>query len=137
MKLFNIRGKLVDKNVSKYAIDWNKKSRSKIQFDVKQFLKPYWSSYLVFEEFPVFGSLLKVDILNMTLKIAIEVHGPQHNEFHYFHNNSPNAYLKSIKNDSQKLEWLSDNKFKIVEINHDEVKLLTPEFCKEKYNLIL
>ena len=76
------------KNVSKYKIDWEKKSRSKIQFAVKQFLKPHWCYQVCFEEFPVFGSKMSVDILNATKKIAIEVNGPQHKKFNkFFHNN--------------------------------------------------
>lgn len=137
MKLYNIYGKLVGKNVTKYLIDWDGKSRSKLQFQTKQFLKPYWRPFVVYEEFPVYGSLLKVDILNATLKIAIEVHGQQHSEYHFFHNNSPNAYLRSIKNDMQKADWLVRNGYRLVEINHDEVEKLTPEFFKEKFGIEL
>jgi hypothetical protein len=137
MKLYNISGKLVSKNVTKYLIKWDKESKSKIQFQTKQFLKPYWKGLIVYEEFPVYGSLLKVDIVNATLKIAVEVHGPQHGELHYFHNNSPNNYLESIKRDYKKLQWLEKNKFTIVEINHDEVDTLSKEFFKEKFNICL
>ena len=55
MKLFNVNGKLVGKDVVKYRINWNKKCRSKIQFKVKQFLLPYWRNHICFEEFPVYG----------------------------------------------------------------------------------
>jgi hypothetical protein len=78
-----------------------------------------------------------VDLLNATLKIAIEVNGPQHNEFHYFHNKRPYNFLKGIKNDMSKLEWLEKNEFKLVEINFDEVPLLSQEFFAEKYDIIL
>ncbi len=43
----------------KYLIDWEQKSRSKIQFNTIQFLKPYWNSHVVFEEFPVAGNSSK------------------------------------------------------------------------------
>lgn len=137
MRLFNIHGKLVSKNVSKYLINWDKKSRSIIQFQTKQFLKPFWIGCICYEEFPVYGSLLKVDILNATLKIAIEVNGPQHNEFHYFHNKNPNNYLKGFKNDVVKSSWLKKNGFQLIEINHDEINLLSKEFFLEKFNLTL
>ena len=84
MRLFNINGREQKKNVSKYVIDWNKKSRSKVQFAVKKFLEPFWNSQIVYEEFPVYGSRMKVDILNATKKIAIEVQGGQHNSFNKF-----------------------------------------------------
>lgn len=137
MRLKNVYGKLVTKNVSRYLIKWDGASKSKIQFKVKQFLKPYWRGLVVYEEFPVYGTLLKVDLLNATLRIAIEVHGPQHGEFHYFHNNSPNAYLGSIKRDYQKSEWLVTNEFQFIEINYDEVDTLSVGFFQEKFGLKL
>ena len=78
MKLYNLTGRLINKNVSQFLIDWEKKSRSNIQFEVKQFLKPFWKNHICYEEFPVFGSRMKVDFINFTKKIAIEVNGEQH-----------------------------------------------------------
>ena len=137
MKLLNIRGRSVNKNVNKYLIDWDKKSRSKIQFATKQFLRPYWRLHLCYEEFPCVGSLLKVDILNATIKVAIEVNGEQHGSFHYFHNGNRLNYLKSIKNDYKKSEWLELNGFQLIEINYDEIDLLSKEFFRTKFGLVL
>ena len=70
----------VTKRVSKanrYSIKWKEKSRSKLQFGVKQFLLPYWSSDVVFEEFPVAGTRLTLDFYNANKKVAIEVQGAQ------------------------------------------------------------
>ena len=66
MRLYNIYGRLQNKDVTRFLIKWNKKSRSKVQFAVKIFLQPYWKGHVVYEEFPVFGSRMKVDIVNMT-----------------------------------------------------------------------
>lgn len=138
MKLYNVYGKVVSKNVAKYLIDWDSNSRSKIQYKVKQFLKQYWKNHIVYEEFPVFGSKLKVDILNATRKLAVEVHGPQHSSFNkFFHNESRLNYLKSIKRDVAKEKWLSLNKFILIEIYHDEVDEISDKMIKEKYNIIL
>lgn len=133
----SIRGKLVKKNVSPYLIKWDGESKSKIQFRVKQFLKPFWYPHICYEEFPVYGTLLKVDILNATLRVAVEVQGPQHNEFHYFHNKQPHNYLLSVKNDVTKYEWLEKNGFKVIEINYDEIDVLTRQFFQEKFGLSL
>ena len=137
MKLLNIRGKMQTKNVSPYLISWDGPSKSKIQFRVKQFFKPFWIGSICYEEFPVYGTQLRVDLLNATYRIAIEVQGPQHNEFHYFHNKEPNNYLASVKRDMQKLEWLERNEFSFIEINHDEIDLMSREFFKEKFGLVL
>lgn len=138
MKLYNVYGKVVSKNVSQYLIDWDATSRSKVQFKTKQFLKTYWKNHIVYEEFPVFGSRLKVDIVNATLRIAVEVHGNQHTSYNkFFHGESRLNYLKSIKRDVAKEKWLSINKFQLLEIYEDEVKDLSAQFFKDKFNITL
>jgi very-short-patch-repair endonuclease len=138
MKLYNIYGRVINKNVFKYLIKWDAKSKSNLQRKTKQFLKDYWQNHVVYEEFPVFGSRMRVDFLNATKKIAVEVHGPQHSEFNkFFHNDSRLNYLKSIKRDVKKEEWLALNKYTFVEIYHDEVEDLSVEFFKDTYNIIL
>lgn len=48
--------------------------------------------------------------------IAIEVNGPQHDKFHpFFHNNSRAQFLKGIKRDMIKQEWLELNGIRLVE----------------------
>jgi hypothetical protein len=138
MTLYDIKGRLISKNVNKYLVEWDEPSLSKCQFAVKQFLKPFWRSSLVYEEFPVFGSKLRVDLLNGTYKIAIEVHGGQHESAkHFFHNNNPLNYLNSYKRDVAKMDWLKANGFQLMEIYEHETKHLSKEFFKEKFNLTL
>ena len=133
MRLRSITGRLVNRNVSKYLIDWGKKSRSKIQFTTKQFLKGYWKNHIVYEEFPVYGTRLKVDILNATKKIAVEVNGRQHSTFNkFFHGGSRQKFLQSIKRDCQKLNWLESNNFEVIEIEEEEVPLLSYELIEAK-----
>ena len=136
MRLYNVNGNLQKKNVSKYLIDWDKKSRSKIQFKVKKFLEPFWKGHIVYEEFPVYGSRMTVDILNATKKLAVEVQGKQHGEFNkFFHDNSRLKYLEGIKRDIKKAEWLENNGFILLEIEEDEVDSLSLEFFLEKFGM--
>ena len=138
MRLYDINGRLKKKAVSQYLIDWDGKSRSKIQFNTKQFLKPYWRNSIIYEEFHVYGSLMKVDILNVSRKIAVEVNGKQHDKFNkFFHANSRVKFLESIKRDMVKREWLEKNGFLVIEIEEDEVKDLSEEFFIKKFNLTL
>ena len=104
MRLFNINGRLISKNVTKYKIDWEKPCRSKIQFKVKDFFREYWQNHICYEEFPVFGTRMKVDMINFTRKIAVEVQGEQHNEYNkFFHGGSRDKYLPSIKRYMKKI----------------------------------
>lgn len=136
MKLYNIRGRLVNKNVSKYLIDWDKKSRSKLQFKAKQFLRPFWENHVVYEEFPVFGTRMKVDIVNVTKYIAVEVNGQQHGTFNkFFHGNSRHKYFQSLSRDWKKEEWLEKNSFELIIIEYNEVDGLSKSFIKEKFDI--
>lgn len=136
MRLLNVYGRLVNKNVNKYRIDWSKKSRSKLQTSVKNFLQPFWKNMIVYEEFPVYGSRMKVDFINASLKIAVEVNGSQHGSFNkFFHNNSRSNYLSSIRRDYEKYEWLIKNNFKVIEIEDHEVPILTKDFILEKFKI--
>ena len=138
MRLYNIHGKLQSRRVSKYLIKWDGKSRSKIQFKVKQFLKPLWQNQIVYEEFPVYGTRMQVDILNATKRIAIEVNGAQHPNFNkFFHAGSRLKYLESIKRDVAKAGWLESNNFTLIEIEEDEIGLLSLEFFKKNFNISL
>jgi len=138
MRLFNLSGRLISKNVSKYRIDWDAHSKSKLQFEVKQFLKEFWLNHIVYEEFPVYGSRMRVDFLNATRKIAVEVNGAQHASFNkFFHQNSRAKYLSSIRRDYEKYEWLMKNEYKFIEIEPQDLKELSYKFIIDKFGVDL
>jgi hypothetical protein len=138
MRLLNVNGTLVNKNVRKYLVNWEGKSRSKLQYKFKQFLYPYWKNHIVYEEFPVYGSMLKVDLLNATKKIAVEIQGNQHESFNkFFHDNSRLKYLQSIKRDVKKVKWLEMNEFKFLELYEDDLKSLSPQYIEEKCGILI
>tara|TARA_B100000287_G_scaffold274048_1_gene258075 strand:+ start:1132 stop:1548 length:417 start_codon:yes stop_codon:yes gene_type:complete len=136
MRLYNIHGRLQNRSVSKYVINWDEKSRSKLQKRVKDFLKTYWKGHIVYEEFPVYGTRMKVDILNATIKVAVEVNGPQHNKFNkFFHNNSRAKYLNSIKRDWEKSQWLEKNGFTLIELEESDLDDLSRSYIKKTFGV--
>lgn len=138
MRLYNIHGQLQNKKVTKYLINWSKPSRSNLQFRVKNFFKIYWENQIVYEEFPVFGSKMKIDILNATKKIAVEVQGPQHFAFNkFFHKDSRSNYLGSIKRDLQKAQWLEKNGFSLLELEGDDLDKLSPSYLSDRFNILI
>jgi len=105
------------KKAKNYLIDWDGPSRSKIQFNAKQFLKQYWSKHIVFEEFPVAGTKLSLDFYNANKKIAIEVQGKQHTKYvPFFHGKNKINYLNQLKRDQDKLKFCEINDIQLVEI---------------------
>jgi|TARA_R100001163_G_scaffold56320_1_gene44006 hypothetical protein len=136
VKLYDIKGRLVNKSVTKYRIKWDAECRSNFQYEVKQFFKTYWYGQICYEEFPVYGTRMKVDLINMTKRIAVEVQGAQHEEFNkFFHNNSRANYLKSITRDHDKIVWLENNNFKILEIFEADLASLSKEYIFDKFEI--
>jgi hypothetical protein len=109
------------KNAKKYLIDWDAKSRSKFQNNVKKFLKDYWINDIVFEEFRIVGTRLSIDFYNANRRIAIEVQGDQHIKYvKHFHKNRL-KYLDQLKRDQKKLDFCELNDIKMVEIYSNDI----------------
>ena len=136
MKLYDIKGRLVNKSVTKYRIKWDGECRSNFQYEVKQFFKKFWYGQICYEEFPVYGTRMKVDLINMTKRIAVEVQGAQHEQFNkFFHNNSRANYLKSITRDHDKIAWLENNNFKVLEIFEADLASLSKKYIFDKFEV--
>ena len=103
--------------IRKYLIDWESPSRSKLQFSVKSFVSKYWTNHVVFEEFPVAGTRMSLDIYNATKNIAIEVQGAQHRRYvSHFHGGHKLNYLDQVRRDKQKSEFCKLNGINLIEI---------------------
>jgi hypothetical protein len=124
MKFLTLKGRHKDININKYYIEWDGKSRSKFQFQVKQFLKDYWLTQLVCEEFPVAGTRMTLDIFNLNKRLAIEVDGAQHDKFNKFlHNNDRFVYAAQLNRDFHKEDWCELNDIHLVRIKPQDLPL--------------
>ncbi len=105
------------KKPKNYMVKWEKPSRSKMQFGVKGFVKNYWFNDVVFEEFPIVGTRMSLDLYNANKNIAIEVQGAQHLKYTpFFHGKSKTTFLSQIRRDNDKQEFCKLNNIKLVEI---------------------
>lgn len=137
MVLYNLNGRQLKVNPIKYLVKWDKQTRSAPQTATKKFLHRYWNSDLVCEEFKIPGTRLKIDIINFTKKIIVEVSGKQHENFVKFFHGNRAGFLKSIKRDFSKIKWAEMNNFTFVEIYDSEVSDLSEHFFEEKFNIKL
>lgn len=137
MKFKNIFGKEVKKNINKFLVDWDKPCKSKVQFNVKKFFEHCWGTHVVVEEFPVFGTRMKCDLINFTKKIAVETHGLQHDKFVKHFHKTKTGFKNSVKRDLQKYQWLEMNGFRIIEIFENELISLSPDWIKEKFDITI
>lgn len=105
------------KKPKNYMVKWDKPSRSKMQFGVKEFVKTYWFNDVVFEEFPIVGTRMSLDLYNANKNIAIEVQGAQHLKYTpFFHGKSKTTFLSQIRRDNDKEEFCKLNDIKLVEV---------------------
>ena len=61
------------KAARKYVVDWESKSKSKVQTSVKKYLKKYWFHDIVFEEFPLVGTRMTFDFYRSARPPAYQV----------------------------------------------------------------
>lgn len=138
MTIPSIRGFPRKININKYLIDWEKPSASDAQFKTKLFLKEYWSADRVCEEFLIPGSRLRIDFINFSKKIVLEVSGQQHEKYVKFYHKNRLNFLSSVKRDMQKIDWVENKiKFKFLEIYDSEVKELSLSFILNKFKIDL
>lgn len=127
-----------DVNISQYKIDWDRKV-SGPQFAVKEFLYPYWKRKIILEEFRIPGSLLRLDLVNITDRVIVEVSpNSTHNEYNpFFHGKNPQNFANAIQRDLAKHKWAEQNDFVLVEIFDEDIGDLSSAWFKEKYNIYL
>lgn len=131
MKFTKLSGYTENKDVTKYLVKWAAKSRSNYQREVKFFLYPFWKSHIVYEEFPVVGTKMTLDFVNLTRRIALEIQGEQHSNFNpFFHNGEPMNYYNQLKRDVDKAKWCELNNLKLIEIFPKDLPL-TRDFLEE------
>ena len=68
MTFFKLNGQKARKSIVRYKIDWDGGSRSKFQKSVKDALREIWGGHVVYEEFPIVGTKMTLDFVNLTRK---------------------------------------------------------------------
>jgi hypothetical protein len=103
-----------------------------MQTKVKNFLEPYWKSYIVYEELPIVGTRMSYDFYNATLRVAIEVQGAQHTKFvPHFHNGDRSNFRNQLLRDEQKHKYAELNNILLIEVE-DLNDQLNVDFFKQR-----
>lgn len=137
MRFLNLRGVTKFKNIERFRVKWDEACRSKFQKQVKDFFRPYWDRDVVYEEMPLVGTRLKLDLCNVTKKIAIEVQGAQHTKYNsHFHGNR-NGFRRSLERDCKKEDWCNINNIKLIEIFPEDLKFLSKEWILSEFGVYI
>lgn len=136
MDFLTLSHKKRSKNIQKYLIDWEEQEKSIFQTNVKKFFYPFWFSHICCSEFPVIGTQMTIDILNFTLRLAVEVDGDQHTGFNKFFHKNLMAYKLQIERDVLKEKWCEINKIKLIRIVKEDLPLDAQSFL-DKFGISL
>ena len=131
MKLLKLNSdKWANVNLSKYKLDWAAKVSS-FQRKVQDFLQPFWQNDEMVAELPIPGSKLRIDLVNISRKIAVEVSPRQHYNFNEFFNGNRINFVNSLNRDEAKRNWIQKMGWKLVELSEDDIKNLKIEMFDE------
>lgn len=123
MKWITAKGNIRPLSEKKYFIKWDSESLSLFQFNVKQFFKKYWIEDIVGEEVLIPQTRLRVDIVNFSRKIAVEVNGLFHVEYTPYFQNSVEDFERQVYRDVLKEHLLEKNGFEVIEIYEKNMPL--------------
>jgi hypothetical protein len=129
--------KIANVNIFNYKLDFNDITGSKPEVAVKTFLKPFWSKDLVLDEFVIPGSRLRVDILNISKKVAIEVSPASTHSFNKFFHGNIAVFAQRLKKEISKEQWCIKHGFQYIELGDEELANLTKKMFKEKFEINL
>jgi len=136
MKWINKNGKEFQFADRQYRIDWKKRAPSKGSQAVKDLLFKNYAHLDWYEEYRIPGTRLRVDFLCSNIRVAIEFHGRQHQDFVPFMHGSRSGFLSHIKRDVKKEELLTKNGFRFIEIYEEDVDSLSKKWFEEKLNAV-
>lgn len=122
---------------SKYIIDWSRKI-SKPQDKVTNFLKPYWQSNVVLQEARIPHTLFRVDLVNVTTGVCIEV-SPDcyHVNYNEFLHKDRGGFLKKVQGDEKKRAILEKAGYTVVELYDEDIQNLSVELFRDKFGIYL
>lgn len=116
-----------------YLIDWNPvREVSRPQALVKQFLYPYWKAFIVGEEVMIPGSKCRLDIVNFTRRIVVEVSPESSHSFNSFFHGNRVRFGAAVQRDLDKQDWCERNRFAYIELTTDDIANLSAAVFAER-----
>lgn len=128
--------RLVNFSIPDYLVDWDR-AVSRPQKIVKDFLYRYWRTHVVTEEARIPGSLLRVDLMNWSTHVAVEVSPKGSHSFNPFFHRNEVRFGAAMKRELGKGEWLEKNGFTLCEVFDEDIPILSREWFREKYGVEL
>lgn len=138
MKFYKLNSdKLVNVNPFEYKTNWDVDGASEPEREVLNFLRPFWCHKLVLSQFMIPGSRLRIDIVNLTDGVCVEVSPAGSHSFNKFFHKTELNFAKAVKRDFEKEEWIVKMGFKYCELLDEDLANLSPELFSAKFGVYL
>lgn len=120
----DLKGRDRDVKLAPYLIDWAPpREVSAPQARVKAFLRPFWQHDTVVEELRLPGSRQRLDLLNISHQIAIEVSPRGSHAYNpFFHRGSVAVYRQALKRELDKERWCQINGLTLCELVEEDLQ---------------
>ncbi len=116
---------------SDFLIDWDRQV-SKPQARVKEFLHRYWSGHIVGEEVYIPGSRCRLDLVNFTRHIVVEVSPESSHSFSKFFHKDRFRFGRAVQRDLDKQAWSERNGFQYIELCTEDIGNLSEKLFRER-----
>lgn len=138
MRVVGLNGRQYNLKVADYLIDWHpKREVSAPQAEVKRFLYPFWRTAVVTEETRIPGTRMRIDLINWTKRVVIEVSPQSSHSYNSFFHKSRVGFSAAVKRDLDKGRWCEANGFTLCELSEEDIAQLSPAFFLKHYDLTL
>lgn len=135
MKVTGLNGRIYSLKVADYLIDWQPaREVSAPQAAVKRFLRPFWQGHICTEETTIPGTRMRVDLMNWTRRIAVEVSPSSSHSFNQFFHRNRVRFGAAVKRDLDKGRWATLNRFTFIELTETDIPLLSPQWFRDTYD---
>lgn len=117
--------------IADYQIDWRREV-SRPQARVKQFLYPFWKNQIILEEIRIPASRLRIDLMNVTRRIVIEVSPEGSHSYNPFFHKNKMGFGAAVRRDLDKQSWVERNGFKYIELNSEDIDNLSKKLFADR-----
>lgn len=130
MKVTGLKGdRIYTLKESKYLVDWDYQV-SKPQKLVKDFLYRYWNRFVIGEEVCIPASKCRLDLVNFTRRIVIEVSPSSSHSFNSWMHKNRFKFGSFVQRELDKADWCEHNRFHYVELGDDDLANLSVELFR-------
>ena len=122
MKFKDLDGNIHNKDISDYK--WSEGGASRGERELGERLTSLFPNLTIYSQLPCFGTRLKIDFVIISLRLAFEFDGNQHEEYVPHFHRTRKGFQRSKDRDWEKEEWCKNNKIRLLRVKTSDIDCL-------------